>query len=72
MSMPKKSRILPQHLSEILGELTMNQEEFGDIFKVSQTTVSRWLSGVTPVPGYVEAWLKAVHPAIMRRYKHEE
>lgn len=36
----------------------LSQWEFANELKVGQATVSRWMNGVTPVPGYVEVWLK--------------
>lgn len=52
-----KSNLTANDLAHEIARRGMSQEEFARIFHVRHSTVSRWLSGFSPVPGYVEAWL---------------
>jgi transcriptional regulator with XRE-family HTH domain len=60
-----KSTLTAANLHRVLALLNMVQEEFAAQLMVRHSTVSRWLGGKTPVPGYVEAWLKAAHPEVL-------
>lgn len=62
------SRLDRADLGMIMAKLALNQEQFAEVFNVDQTTVSRWLTGYSNVPGYVEAWLREAHSDIL--YEH--
>jgi len=66
-----KSRLDPMALAKILLELQMNQAEFAQLVRVGQPTVSRWLSGDYPIPGYVEAILSSTYPNTFTEYFDE-
>lgn len=63
-----RSRLSRIDLGMIMAKLTLNQEQFAEVFNVEQSTVSRWLTGYTDVPGYVEAWLREAYPEVL--YEH--
>jgi transcriptional regulator with XRE-family HTH domain len=63
------SAISSQDLRRALVLLDMVQEDFAAQLGVRHPTVSRWLGGKTPVPGYVEAWLKAAHPGVYKEIR---
>ena len=64
-----RSSLSPEDLQRLLPVMGMVQEDLAVEFKVRQPTVSRWLSGQVPIPGYVEAWLRAAHPEALAKIK---
>ena len=66
-----RSNITAGQLQQILARLGIVQEDFAAVFNVNQATVSRWLNGRVGVPGYVEAWLREVHPEIHAEFVDE-
>lgn len=65
--MARARNIGPEDLHRILNEIGLTQEEFGELFGVHQTTVSRWLD--TAVPHYVQTYLEIRYPEILDDYK---
>lgn len=49
----------------------MVQEDFASLIGVRPASVSRWINGHIDVPGYVEAWIRDVHPRIYAKVKKE-
>ena len=64
-----QSTLTAQDLQRAILEMGLVQEEFAELFNVRQATVSRWLSGQVPVPGYVEAWMEVAHPQTLAEIK---
>ena len=50
----------PQQLAEALKELGWKQSDFWRKAGLNKDTPSRWLSGVTPIPDWVPAYLGAM------------
>lgn len=67
-----KSNLTPADLSRALSLMDMVQDDFAIQLNVRGATVSRWLSGKIPVPGYVEAWLEAARPEVLKEIKDGE
>lgn len=59
-----RSKLTGNELFRALHMLGMSQEKLGDLLTVKQATVSRWVTGKQPVPGYVEQWLKMRAPEL--------
>jgi transcriptional regulator with XRE-family HTH domain len=64
-----RSNLTVTDLQRALVLLNMVQEDFAAQLGVRHSTVSRWLGGKTPVPGYVEAWLKAAHSEVYKEIR---
>lgn len=60
-----RSRLNAQDLQHALARMGMVQEDLAVVLGVRQSQVSRWLSGKTAVPAYVEAWMRAAHPDVL-------
>ena len=61
-----RSNLTANDLARMLAQIGLVQEDFAQLLKVRQATVSRWLNGKVPVPGYVEAWFREAHPEAMK------
>ena len=55
-----------------MAEIGLVQEDLAVLLRVKQSTVSRWLGGRVPVPGYVEAWLREAHPHVLEEHYDSE
>jgi plasmid maintenance system antidote protein VapI len=45
-------------LRNTLAEMKISQGKLSKLLEVDRNTVSRWVTGATPVPGYVDGYLR--------------
>lgn len=55
--MGQAKNLTPHDLLRAMGRFGLTQIELAEELGVRQSSVSRWLSGKTGVPGYVETWV---------------
>ncbi|WP_025917817.1 hypothetical protein [Herminiimonas sp. CN] len=47
----------PEEFSEVLDKLNWKQIDFCRMTDIRKTTTSRWMNGVTPIPGWAVRFL---------------
>lgn len=67
-----RSTLTAVELRKALDLMGFGREDFADQLNVRGATVSRWLAGKVPVPGYVEAWMKVAWPDVFWDIKNGE
>lgn len=62
--MTAKPRLSKEQLDDLMRRLKLTQEAFAEELGVSQSMISRWLSGKAGIPRLVDKWLEAAYPEV--------